>query len=60
MPLSQELIDILACPKCKGSLTKVEKPESFGCAACDLLYRVEDDIPNFLVEEATAWKTKKE
>ena len=60
MPVSQELIEILACPKCKGSLTQVEKPESFGCQACNLLYKIEDDIPNFLVDEAIAWKKEKE
>ena len=57
MPLSQELIDILACPKCKGELEQVEKPEGFACPACNLLYKVEDDIPNFLIDEAVAWKS---
>ncbi len=56
MPISQELIEILACPKCKGSLEKVEEPEGFTCKACDLLYKVEDDIPNFLIDEAVPLK----
>ena len=56
MPISKELIEILACPKCKGPLDKTDEPEGFACAACNLLYKVEDEIPNFLIEEATEWK----
>ncbi len=56
MPIRKELLEILACPKCKGPLQSVEKPEGFGCAVCGLLYKVEDDIPNFLVEEAAPWQ----
>jgi uncharacterized protein len=56
MPIRAELIDILACPKCKGALVQIDEPEGFGCAACNLFYKVEDDIPNFLIEEATPWK----
>lgn len=56
MPVSPELLQILACPKCKGPLEQVAEPEGFGCAACNLLYKVEDDVPNFLIDEATSWK----
>ena len=55
MAIRKELVEILACPKCKGPLKQVESPEGFGCASCGLLYKVEDDIPNFLIEEAAAW-----
>lgn len=50
------LLDILACPKCKGPLEVVEAPEGFACKACNLLYKTEDEIPNFLIEEAVAWR----
>ncbi len=50
------LMDVLACPKCKGPLEAVEEPEGFGCDACNLLYKTEDEIPNFLIEEAVTWK----
>jgi hypothetical protein len=56
MALSKELIEILACPKCKGPLTQVETPAGFACPECNLLYKTEDDIPNFLISEAKAWK----
>ncbi len=57
MSLSPELIEILACPKCKGSLEQTEDPEGFVCPVCNLLYKTEDDIPNFLIDEATPWKS---
>jgi len=52
MPINKELSEILACPKCKGPLDSCQEPEGFACPACNLLYRVEDGIPNFLIEEA--------
>jgi len=60
MPLSPEIIDILACPKCKGKLEQVSAPEGFACAACNLFYKVEDGIPNFLIEEAAPWQKDKQ
>lgn len=57
MPISQELLEILACPKCKGDLLYIREPkEGFVCKSCKLFYAVEDDIPNFLIEEATVWE----
>jgi uncharacterized protein YbaR (Trm112 family) len=53
---NQELIDILACPKCKDPLNQTEEPQGFGCPTCNLLYKTEDDIPNFLISEAIPWK----
>jgi uncharacterized protein YbaR (Trm112 family) len=52
MPLNQELIDILACPKCKGALKLRADESAFECGACKLCYLVVDDIPNFILEEA--------
>jgi uncharacterized protein len=52
MALNKELIDILACPKCKGSLTLRPNEGAFECARCKLAYLVVDDIPNFIIEEA--------
>jgi uncharacterized protein len=52
MALNRELVDILACPKCKGGLTLRPDESAFECAACKLVYLVVDDIPNFLIEEA--------
>ena len=52
MALNRELIDILACPKCKGPLALAADEQSFTCQACRLVYQVVDGIPNFLIEEA--------
>ena len=54
MAISPELLEILVCPKCKGDLEhKVEGDnESLICHSCKLVYRVEDDIPIMLIDEA--------
>jgi len=51
----EELLQILACPKCKGGLDRLADPEGFGCRNCGLFYAVRDGIPNFLIEEAVPW-----
>lgn len=53
MAISQELLEILACPKCKGDLELTAKQDGLICRACKLLYRIEDDIPIMLIDEAT-------
>jgi len=53
MALSQDLLEILACPLCK---TRVElKPDGSGlkCVECRRVYPVRDDIPVMLIDEAT-------
>ena len=52
MPLSPELLSILVCPACRGDLAYDEAAERLTCNACRLRYRVVDDIPVMLVEEA--------
>ena len=53
MAISQDLLEILACPACKA---KVElKPDGSGlkCVQCHRLYPIRDDIPVMLIDEAT-------
>jgi uncharacterized protein YbaR (Trm112 family) len=52
MPLDDELLEILVCPKCKGELEYREAEDELLCHDCQLRYRVEDDIPIMLVDEA--------
>lgn len=52
MSLPAELLEILVCPKCKGDLEYREEPEVLICHACRLVYRVEEDIPVMLIDEA--------
>jgi len=52
MAIKKELLDILACPKCKGDLFLTEKEDGLVCKQCKLLYEIKDDIPIMLIEEA--------
>ena len=56
MAIDKELLEILACPKCKGDIQLNEKGDGLICRKCKLLYRIEDDIPIMLIEEATPIK----
>lgn len=49
-PLDPEFLALLACPQCKGNL--VLRESRLLCKACRLAYRIEEGIPNMLVEEA--------
>jgi uncharacterized protein YbaR (Trm112 family) len=53
MTLSEKLLAILVCPKCKGPLDYRESESSLVCPACRLRYPVRDDIPIMLLDEAT-------
>lgn len=50
--ISKELLEILACPQCKGDLRLDEERGGLVCERCRLLYPIEDGIPIMLVEEA--------
>jgi uncharacterized protein YbaR (Trm112 family) len=50
--LDQKLLDILACPKCKGDLNYKAEENELICPACRLIYQVKDDIPVMLIDEA--------
>ena len=50
--ISKELLDILACPKCKGPVELTGKADGLVCKFCLLLYEIRDDIPVMLIDEA--------
>lgn len=50
--ISQELLDILACPKCKGEVKLTETKDGLVCESCKLLYEIREDIPIMLIDEA--------
>ena len=50
--IKKELLDILACPKCKGPVQLNEKKDGLVCEACKLVYKIRDDIPIMLIDEA--------
>jgi len=50
--LDQELLDILACPQCKGDLEYDKENQKLICNKCRLKYDIKDDIPIMLIDEA--------
>ncbi len=49
--ISKELLEILACPQCKGAL-QLQGKEGLLCEKCLLLYEIRDDIPIMLIDQA--------
>ena len=57
MTLSKELLEILACPKCKGDLVYNEKEEKLICKKCRLKFPVlEGEIPDLLLKDAETFE----
>ncbi|HMA67496.1 MAG TPA: Trm112 family protein [Desulfosalsimonadaceae bacterium] len=52
MAVSQELLDILVCPRCKGPIYLNQSGDGLICDNCRLLYEIRDDIPVMLIDEA--------
>ncbi len=52
MALNPELLEILACPKCKGDIYLNENKDGLICDGCRLIYEIKDDIPIMLIDEA--------
>lgn len=60
--ISDELLQLLRCPRCKGELTRTDAESpgdddepaiaAFRCPRCALEFPVEDGIPNFVLEDA--------
>jgi uncharacterized protein YbaR (Trm112 family) len=50
--ISKELLDILACPKCKEAVKLNKEKTGLICAKCKLVYEIRDDIPVMLIDEA--------
>ncbi len=52
MTINKALLDILACPKCKGDIYLTDAGDGLICDKCKLMYEIKDDIPIMLIEEA--------
>jgi len=50
--IDRELLEILACPNCKTPVTLVKNGTALKCATCKRVYRIEEDIPVMLIDEA--------
>ncbi len=54
--MDKDLLEILACPKCKGELKLEADGAELRCAACRLVYRIDDGVPILVIEEATPYE----
>ncbi len=52
MTIAKELLEIIACPKCRGELKLSEDGNFLICENCKIKYPIDDDIPILLVDEA--------
>jgi uncharacterized protein len=52
MPISQDLLEILACPACKAKVELEADASGLKCVECKRVYPIRDDIPVMLVDEA--------
>ena len=52
MAIDKELLDILACPKCKGDINLTDDGCGLVCDKCKLKYPIKDNIPVMLIDEA--------
>ncbi len=50
--MDRKLLDILACPMCKGSLVYKKDAKELICKLDRLAFPIRDDIPVMLVDEA--------
>ncbi len=53
MAISQDLLEILACPVCKVKVELKSDGSALKCPECKRVYPVRDNIPVMLVDEAT-------
>ena len=51
MMINKDLLEILACPQCKGPV-KLKDNSGLVCEKCKLLYEIKDDIPIMLIDKA--------
>ena len=52
MPISQDLLEILACPACKSKVELKADWSALKCVECRRVYPIRDDIPVMLIDEA--------
>ena len=58
--MDKKLLDILACPVCKGPLVYNREHQELICKVDRLAYPVRDDIPVMLEEEARQLNAEEE
>ncbi len=54
--IDKQLLDLLACPKCKKGVRLSENGNELICYHCKLVYEIRDGIPIMLIDEARQLK----
>lgn len=52
MAINQQLLDILACPVCKGDIKMTRDEKGLKCMKCSRVYPIKEGIPVMLSDEA--------
>jgi uncharacterized protein len=52
MSIHPDLLEILACPQCKGEIRLSPAEDGLICDRCRLVYEIRDGIPIMLIDEA--------
>ena len=52
MAVSEELLEILACPACKAKVEVKPDGSALKCVECKRVYPIRDDIPVMLEDDA--------
>ena len=50
--IDEELLEKLACPKCKSGVKLTQAGDGLLCEQCKLIYPIRNDIPIMMIEEA--------
>jgi len=53
MAISEDLLEILACPACKATVELQANGKGLKCVECKRVYPIREDIPVMLIDEAT-------
>jgi uncharacterized protein YbaR (Trm112 family) len=51
--ISQDLLEMLVCPRCKKPVALNANGQSLKCGECRRVYPIQDDIPIMLPDAAT-------
>ncbi|TVL17185.1 Trm112 family protein [Shewanella algae] len=58
MAFDKKLLEIVACPICKGRLEYDKQAQQLICKADKLAYPINDGIPVLLADKAEPWQEK--
>jgi uncharacterized protein YbaR (Trm112 family) len=51
--LTEEFVEMMICPACRGKVRLKEDASAIKCVACGRAYPIRNGIPAMIVEEAT-------